>query len=55
MWLRQHDPIRHRGLFGSVACGEAGPESGIDILVEVDPMGRRGDLLQSRNEVRLGA
>lgn len=29
--------IRHAGLFGSVARGEAGPESDIDILVEFEP------------------
>jgi len=29
--------IRHLSLFGSVARGEAGPESDIDLLVELDP------------------
>lgn len=41
--LRDHQPalaamgIRHAGVFGSVARGEAGPESDIDILVEFEP------------------
>ena len=29
--------IRHLSLFGSVARGEAGPESDIDLLVDLDP------------------
>ena len=41
--LREHQPalaamgIRHAGVFGSVARGEAGPGSDIDILVEFEP------------------
>ena len=41
--LRQHaDTLRNRGirhaaLFGSVARGDAGPESDIDILIELAP------------------
>lgn len=41
--LRHHaDELRARGvchaaLFGSLARGEAGPESDIDILIELDP------------------
>ena len=35
--LRQQYPIRHMALFGSVARGNAGPESEIGILVGVDP------------------
>jgi predicted nucleotidyltransferase len=41
--LRAHEPeLRHRGvrhaaLFGSVARGDATPESDIDILVELEP------------------
>jgi uncharacterized protein len=41
--LRAHaDEIRRRGvtrlaLFGSTARGEAGPESDVDLLIEVDP------------------
>lgn len=34
--LRAHGII-HAALFGSVARGEAGPESDIDILIELDP------------------
>ncbi len=29
--------IRHAALFGSVARGTAGPESDIDIMIEIDP------------------
>jgi predicted nucleotidyltransferase len=29
--------IRHLSLFGSMARGEAGPESDIDLLAELDP------------------
>ena len=29
--------VRHAALFGSVARDEAGPESDIDIMVELDP------------------
>lgn len=29
--------IRHLSLFGSVARGDAGPESDIDLLVDLDP------------------
>lgn len=41
--LRAHEPelrrlgVRHAGVFGSVARGEAGPDSDIDVLVELDP------------------
>jgi predicted nucleotidyltransferase len=40
------------GLFGSMARGEAGPESDIDLLIEVDPAARFGlsDLLDLREE-----
>jgi predicted nucleotidyltransferase len=34
--LRAHGVI-HAALFGSVARGEAGPKSDIDILIELDP------------------
>jgi predicted nucleotidyltransferase len=29
--------VRHAALFGSVARGDAGPESDIDILIELEP------------------
>jgi predicted nucleotidyltransferase len=29
--------IRHAALFGSVARGTAGPDSDIDIMIEIDP------------------
>src|SRR5262245_20356996 len=29
--------VRHAGLFGSVARGDAGPQSDLDILVELEP------------------
>jgi uncharacterized protein len=41
--LRDNEPdlrargVRHAALFGSVARGTAGPQSDIDIMVEIDP------------------
>jgi predicted nucleotidyltransferase len=41
--LRDHEAelrrrgVRHAALFGSVARGKAGPESDIDIFIELDP------------------
>ena len=41
--LRAHEAelkrrgVRHAALFGSVARGEAGPESDIDVLIDLDP------------------
>lgn len=41
--LRAHEAalrlrgVAHAALFGSVARGEAGPDSDIDIMVEIDP------------------
>ena len=29
--------VRHAALFGSVARGEAGPDSDIDVMIELDP------------------
>ncbi len=29
--------VRHAALFGSVARGESGPDSDLDVLIEVDP------------------
>jgi predicted nucleotidyltransferase len=63
--LRQHLPelqerygVAHISLFGSVARGEAGPESDVDILVEFSPDSRIGLFrfveLQRRLEELLG-
>lgn len=57
--LREQAPqLRARGitrlsLFGSMARGEAGPESDIDLLIEVVPAARFGlsDLLDLREEL----
>jgi len=62
--LRQEFPLRRLALFGSTARGEAGPESDIDLLVDVEPsiglgfvtladrleaaLGRRVDLISRR-------
>ena len=41
--LRRSEPelrakgVRHAGLFGSVARGEAKPDSDIDIMIDLDP------------------
>lgn len=41
--LRRHETtlrargVRHAGLFGSVARGNAGPHSDIDILIDLEP------------------
>lgn len=41
--LRRSEPelrakgVRHAGLFGSTARGEAGPASDIDIMIDLDP------------------
>jgi uncharacterized protein len=41
--LRRHEPdlrsrgVRRAAVFGSVARGEAGPRSDVDILIELDP------------------
>ena len=62
--LREQAPrLRARGiarlsLFGSIARGEAGPKSDIDLLIEVDPKADFGlsDLLDLQEELadRLG-
>jgi predicted nucleotidyltransferase len=35
--------VTHAYLFGSVACGEAGPDSDVDVMVDLDegPRGRK--------------
>jgi uncharacterized protein len=44
--LRQAEPdlrsrgVVHAGLFGSVARGESGPDSDLDVLVDLDPAAR---------------
>ena len=38
----QRAGIRHLGMFGSVSRGEAGPESDIDLVAELDPAARIG-------------
>jgi predicted nucleotidyltransferase len=38
----QRAGIRHVGLFGSLARGEAGPNSDIDLVAELDPDARVG-------------
>jgi uncharacterized protein len=46
--LRRHEAeLRRQGvaraaIFGSVARGEAGPDSDLDVLVEIDPQARVG-------------
>lgn len=41
--LRRSEPelrakgVRHAGLFGSTARGDAGPDSDIDIMIDLDP------------------
>ena len=41
--LKQHEPelrrlgVRHAAVFGSVARGEARPDSDVDVLVDLDP------------------
>jgi predicted nucleotidyltransferase len=34
--------VQHAALFGSVARGEAGPESDLDILIDLDPQAKLG-------------
>ena len=45
--------IRHAGLFGSLARGEAGPASDIDLVVELDPAARIGLIRLAGLERRL--
>ena len=53
--LRREFPLKKLGVFGSTARGDAGPESDIDILVEVDPsIGLRFVTLAERLEAELG-
>lgn len=45
--------IRHLSLFGSIARGEAGPDSDVDLAAELDPNGRFSliDLVRVENEL----
>ena len=53
--LRREFPLQRMGVFGSAARGDAGPESDIDILVEVDPsIGLGFVTLAERLEMELG-
>lgn len=56
--LRKHYSVAHMSVFGSVARGEAGPESDVDILVEFSPDAHVGLFglieLQRRLEELLG-
>ena len=45
--------IRHDGLFGSLARGEANPASDIDLVVELDPAARIGMIRLAGIERRL--
>lgn len=36
----RHRGVQHAALFGSVARGEAGPESDIDLMLDLDPDAR---------------
>ena len=47
--------IRHVGLFGSLARGEASPASDIDLVVELDPAARIGIIRLTGIERRLAA
>jgi uncharacterized protein len=57
--LREHEAelraagIRHVDLFGSVARNEAGPDSDIDLLVDLDPAARIGLIRLAALERRL--
>lgn len=46
--------IRHLSLFGSMTRGEAGPESDIDLVAELDPAAQFGLLDLVRVERELG-
>lgn len=46
--------IRHLSLFGSVARGEAGPESDVDLAAELDPDAHIGLIRLAGIENRLG-
>lgn len=49
----QEAGIRHLSLFGSAARGEAGPESDIDLLAELDPAAHIGLIRLAGIEIRL--
>jgi predicted nucleotidyltransferase len=50
----QQAGIRHVGLFGSLARGEAGPDSDVDLVAELDPDARIGLFRLVGLERRLG-
>jgi hypothetical protein len=50
--LRKHGVV-HTAVFGSVARGEAGPESDIDILVELDENRRMSVFEYARLKIRV--
>jgi uncharacterized protein len=61
LWaLRAHEPdlrrrgIIHASIFGSVARGQTGPESDIDVLVDLDPAHQMGVFEYARLELDLG-
>jgi predicted nucleotidyltransferase len=52
-FCRQHQ-IRTLSLFGSVLRGDFGPESDVDVLVQVEPGTRMGLITFSGMELELG-
>jgi predicted nucleotidyltransferase len=58
--LRTHEPelrrlgVSHAAVFGSVARGEARPDSDIDVLVDLDPQHPIGVFQYARLELYVG-
>ena len=58
--LRKHEPdlrrrgVRHAAVFGSVARGEQGSASDVDVLVDLDPGARIGVFQYARLTLDLG-